>query len=201
MTEQIKRGHEESLDALSSELAAVKRELEAHTSKPVPLVSVVEGRTDDSVLMAVGNPPSFQPFAFGAVVNRKSRADAGAVAERARLELRFETLDGQLLVGPIWGRWRDAPSLSQLPFTQLHTDEEAIDLQPNDARYEFDLGTKPDVWATGWSAIDAQQVAHHVPANKVRARVTVKGSNFADVSAAYLVSTGIAPGFQVELEA
>ncbi len=194
-------------DALHDELQAVKTHHDQEVARLHERIEALEGvapkpdfgagRVDPSVTMLDG---SQRTYAFGTVFNRKSLPDKGEVAKSAVLRLDFYSPSGVHILGPISGRWRDAPSPSQLPPTQLHTHTEAIDIEPNGALREFDLGLKAPE-DQSFCATDSQQKLHPIQ-NEMTTRVEVRlsGANFADVVATYRVeSLGMGGILRVEL--
>src|SRR6266540_5271694 len=93
--------HSTSLAERDARIEALESDVEELKRVPVPVLRFGKGHDSPAVLMHPGNPPTFQPFAWGAVANYKSQPDKGAVAEGARLELRVISLAGDVLVGPI----------------------------------------------------------------------------------------------------
>jgi len=134
-----------------------------------------------------------QSFAFGCVVNSQKRSGHGETAKDAYPVLTFEGLGGGVLLGPLKGRWRDAPSPIQLPATQHHTHLETIDLRPNGEVRQFDIATKPHDHVRCF-AIDSKQNALEVPVDggDVRVRAVIRGSNFPDIEETFILSN---PGY------
>jgi hypothetical protein len=191
-----------ALDATKASHAVDVALLEAEIAQLrgiAPRLEFMAGRVDPNQPMFGGGT---QIFVFGAVKNLKALADRGETAKRAVLSLDFYDLDGRHILGPIRGKWRDAPSVLGLNPTQLHSDTEAIDLHPNGSVREFDLGTKGQMDHT-FTAIDAAQTPHPLSNNSVaRARVRLSGNNFSDIVGTYLVeSLGAGGSMRVTHEA
>jgi hypothetical protein len=199
----ILRAHHEGVVTSEAQLAAKSDEIvdlkgQISELKEIgPVVSFVDPRTEEMAVRGGGS----QPFAFGCATNNQVRPGHGETAENAIVMLTYETLAGGELIGPIKGRWRDAPASSSLDPSQLHTSSEALDLAPNGSVHEFDIATK--LWQdTDWYAINAKQESLALPAaGDVRVRATIKGKNFPDVEETFILhNEGYEGGLNIRRE-
>ncbi len=196
----LSREHHATVNRLLAQRSNLTGRVEELTAKVaeleevVPVVSFGVPRTEEQVPVMGGT----QPFAFGVVRNDQKRPGFGETARDAIVFLTVEGLGGERIMGPIKGRWRDAPSPVQLPAFQHHTHLESIDLQANGDEREFDIATK-SLSEPYCYVIDAKQVLHKIPVLGVMlVQVEVRGKNFAPVRDTLTLNTkGYGEGLDV----
>ncbi len=162
----------------------------------------------ESFHMSVAALERWPWFAHVDVRNSHSSPGEGVEAKDAIGEVTFyDASDGEVLLGPLRGRWRESDPPPELSPYKTHPTADAIDLAPNESiPHELDVAMKypeeeecfaynnANYWTANWSKLPA----HRLNAEEMRVRVAITGSNFKPLVGWFVLrNPGVGGGLEI----
>lgn len=148
-------------------------------------------------------PPSrtreerYASFVFARVVNDHSSPGIGVAAKDVRARVSYYSPDNVWRLDKVKGRWRNSDSPVDLSPFRTHPESEAIDIPPDGEPRELDLVMKfpEDAYCYAYNNENLNHEWSRMPEHRITelefiAEVTVRGSNFVEISRRFVISHG-----------